>query len=1369
MDKPYNIGLDIGSHSIGWTVVDDNSKLVRIKGKLGYGVRLFDEGKTAEERRQFRTTRRRLKRRKWRLRLLHEIFEPHIAPLDETFFLRQKQSNLVPTQKKLPQLSLFNDRSDAEFYHKYPTIYHLRNALMTEKRQFDLREIYLAIHHIVKYRGHFLNAAPAASFKSGKFDLENKFDQLNLLFASAYSDLDFTLRTDNVDQVKAILLNEDLSASTRQRQALPLIYQTSANQKAAKKLTKSLATELLKAILGLKAKFDVLTGIETDDTKAWRLTFNAEDFDDKLNELNVTDNEAAMQIIEILRELYSSILLAAIVPENCTLSQAMMAKYNAHKQHLSLLRQVKTTLPAKKQKELQAAYDDYIDQHLPLDKFYAKLTKILPKEKETDNPQIIQILNLIDLDQLLPKQRTKDNGAIPHQLHQQELDQIIDNQKAYYPWLAQLNPNEKRQKVAKYKLDELVAFRVPYYIGPLIEAKTQQKTSGANFAWMIRKEPGTTTPITPWNFDEQVDRQASANEFIKRMTTTDTYLLGEDVLPKHSLLYQRFEVLNELNGIKIDQKRVTVRQKQAIFNDLFLKQPNITVKKLQQYLQAKGEYASAPIITGLSDPKKFNSQLSTYHEYKKIFGGLIDDPDKQADFEKCIEWSTIFEDSQILKDKLKEINWLTPEQRHKVANKRYQGWGRLSKKLLTQLVDYNGQRIIDILWNTTDNFMQIVHSEAFDKAIIKENQALLTQYNPQAVIDDLYTSPQNKKALRQILLVVNDIQKALKGQAPSRILIEFAREDQENPRLSTQRKQQVENAYKEASDALLSSAEVRQELKGLDNKAFANTRLFLYFMQGGRDIYTGKSLNIDDLSKYDIDHILPQAFIKDNSLDNRVLVSAKMNRSKSDQVPLNDFAEICYGKQMRQQWEKMLRAGLITRKKYHNLTLNPESINKYTAKGFINRQLVETRQVTKLATNLLVDQYAEDDVQLITVKSNLTHQMREEFDFPKNRNVNNHHHAFDAYLTAFVGLYLLKRYPKLAPYFVYGDYQKGASQNSKWRNFNFLGNLHREKVVDKNTGEIIWQRDAGLGELNRIYNFKKILVTRALRVNRGPMFKQTIYKAEEDKSSGRGSKQLIPTKKNRPTELYGGYTNKETAYLCLVKEPHKKGDIYRICSVLNMWLTELDRIADPIAKAQKLTELLTPQFTTTKKKQGQKIPVVKPFKVVIPKILINQRFFSRGQELSIGSAIYMHNEQELFLTKKAIYLLNGQLADNEAHELAPKIYQQILDQVNHYFPLYDTLKSREKLNNGKCTFINSPWRDKRENKKISQTGQKSILNKILVGLHANAARIKLSELNFKSDFGLLVQNPTITFSPDDQIIYQSPTGLFERRVTLKEL
>ncbi len=73
------------------------------------------------------------------------------------------------------------------------------------------------------------------------------------------------------------------------------------------------------------------------------------------------------------------------------------------------------------------------------------------------------------------KQRTRENIVIPHQLHQQELDKIIENQSQYYPWLAELNPNKQRRKDAKYLLDELVAFRIPYYVGPLVTPEDQKK------------------------------------------------------------------------------------------------------------------------------------------------------------------------------------------------------------------------------------------------------------------------------------------------------------------------------------------------------------------------------------------------------------------------------------------------------------------------------------------------------------------------------------------------------------------------------------------------------------------------------------------------------------------------------------------------------------------------------------------------------------------------------------------------------------------------------------------------------------------------------------------------------------------------------
>jgi CRISPR-associated endonuclease Csn1 len=49
------------------------------------------------------------------------------------------------------------DYTDIEYHKDYPTIYHLRSELIhNSEKKFDIRLIYLALHHMMKHRGHFL-------------------------------------------------------------------------------------------------------------------------------------------------------------------------------------------------------------------------------------------------------------------------------------------------------------------------------------------------------------------------------------------------------------------------------------------------------------------------------------------------------------------------------------------------------------------------------------------------------------------------------------------------------------------------------------------------------------------------------------------------------------------------------------------------------------------------------------------------------------------------------------------------------------------------------------------------------------------------------------------------------------------------------------------------------------------------------------------------------------------------------------------------------------------------------------------------------------------------------------------------------------
>ena len=68
--------------------------------------------------------------------------------------------------------------------------------------------------------------------------------------------------------------------------------------------------------------------------------------------------------------------------------------------------------------------------------------------------------------------------------------------------------------------------------------------------------------------------------------------------------------------------------------------------------------------------------------------------------------------------------------------------------------------------------------------------------------------------------------------------------------------------------------------------------------------------------KWNIDHIWPQAKIKDDSLDNKVLVSSNENGKKSDSYPISD--DIRHS--MAGLWHSLYKKGLISEKKYQRLT-----------------------------------------------------------------------------------------------------------------------------------------------------------------------------------------------------------------------------------------------------------------------------------------------------------------------------------------------------------------------------------------------------------------------------------------------------------------
>lgn len=102
----YYAGLDIGTDSVGYAVTDERYNLCKFKGEPMWGTTLFEATNSAEERRGYRTARRRLDRRQQRVKLLQELFALEIAKTDPDFFRRIAESYKYP-QSRDERIRLF--------------------------------------------------------------------------------------------------------------------------------------------------------------------------------------------------------------------------------------------------------------------------------------------------------------------------------------------------------------------------------------------------------------------------------------------------------------------------------------------------------------------------------------------------------------------------------------------------------------------------------------------------------------------------------------------------------------------------------------------------------------------------------------------------------------------------------------------------------------------------------------------------------------------------------------------------------------------------------------------------------------------------------------------------------------------------------------------------------------------------------------------------------------------------------------------------------------------------------------------------------------------------------------------------------------
>lgn len=1347
--KKYSIGLDIGTNSVGWSIVTDDYKVPSKKFKvLGntdkqyikknlLGALLFDGGETAADRRMKRTSRRRYTRRRNRIRYLQEIFREEIDKMDPNFFFRLEDSFYVAEDKRGSKYPIFGILKEEQEYHKkYPTIYHLRKALADGSEKADIRLIYMALAHMIKFRGHFLFEGDLSSENR---DVQQLFNQ----FVQIYDEIVEGSELSSVGAQVSDELTEKISKSRRLEKILTHFPAEKKN---------GLFGKLLSLSLGLKPNFKA--NFELDENAT--LQFSKDTYIEDLEELLGKIGEEYSALFEAVKALYDGILLSDIlvdsVPDTLApLSASMVSRFEEHQKDLRLLKdfianQLPTVYSEYFHNNTKNGYAGYIEGNTSQNDFYDYTKKLLSKIEGSE-----YFLEKLERDNFLRKQRTFDNGAIPHQIHLEEMRAILAKQEKYYSFL----------KNEKAKIEKILTFRIPYYVGPLAKGNS-------DFAWISRK---SDEKITPWNFDEVVDKEKSAIDFIQRMTNFDTYLPTEKVLPKHSMLYEEFTVYNELTKVRYENEQgktyfFDAEMKNAIFNGVFKQNRKVTIQAVKDFLTT--EYPELRIVglTGIDvETKSFNSSFATYQDLKKILDAeFLDDPKNTSIIEDIILTLTLFEDREMIHTRLKKYkDFFTRKQLKELERRHYTGWGRLSAKLIDGIKDkQSGKTILDFLKDdgyANRNLMQLINDDGLSfKDKIEEAQKVEDISDYQQVVQDLPGSPAIKKGILQSLKIVDELVEVM-GYEPERIVIEMARENQttvRGRRNSEQRYKRLENAMKELSGGL--NGEILNE-HPTDNMALQSDRLFLYYLQNGKDMYRDEELDISKLSSYDIDHIIPQSFIKDDSIDNKVLTSSSDNRGKSDNVPSKEVV-----KARRAFWNQLLASKLITQRKFDNLTKAARGgLTEEDRAHFIKRQLVETRQITKHVAGILDARFNQKDnhrVDIITLKSSLVNQFRKIYGLSKVRKVNDFHHAHDAYLNAVVAIAILKKYPSLKPEFVYGDFKKFSSFKTKTKateKLFFYSNIMNffcsekeiksgEKVklpvieVNDETGEVVWDKSKDPWTVKKVLSWPQVNIVKKVEVQTGRFSKESIHpKGNSTKLIARKSKdKLWDTKK------YGGFDSPVVAYTVFVASKGKNGKIRKDFVGITMMEKGLYE-KDPLS-----------------------LLASKGYRNVIPQSLIKLPKYSlfetnEGQRRLLASATEMQKGNEFVLPQHLVTLLyHAQKIEN-------------LNKPEHRKYVLEHKDEFEEILNLVIAFAEKNLDVAANLKKLE--GAKVMANDATIEEISNSFinLMTLTALGAPAEFSFLGQKiprkryTAIKSYLDKTLIRQSVTGLYETRIDLSKI
>lgn len=658
--------------------------------------------------------------------------------------------------------------------------------------------------------------------------------------------------------------------------------------------------------------------------------------------------------------------------------------------------------------------------------------------------------------------------------------------------------------------------------------------------------------------------------------------------------------------------------------------------------------------------------------------------------------------------------------------------------------------------------MEILHDNTlgFQEKVDEHNRKYYAENEKSLGVNELPGSPAIRRSLNQAIRIVDEIAK-IAGHAPANVFVEVTRDEDEKKKgkRTTKRWDAIEDALKafKAEGGDLAVMADFKELKAANVNL--DERLTLYLMQNGKCLYSGRAIDLNKLmagsGEYEVDHIIPRAYIKDDSLENKALVYREENQHKTDQLLIDKSIRW----KMGETWKQLHQAKMIGDKKYRNLLRS--SINENAMKGFVARQLVETSQMVKMAQALLEARYADAGTKIVPVKASVSHNLRDAAGLVKCREANDFHHAHDAFLACRLGLFIQMRHPgmyenPIGYSHVIKKYVREQSELFKKTHrmpgsAGFVVNSFMTAGFDPETGEVFddawneddevkryrgkylpdgWNAAAEVEGIRRALNYRQCYISRMPYVDTGAYWNANpISKRKAPK---------IEIKKELDPLLYGGYDSKNAAYFFIYEARDKKARPVLQMAMMPIYkMKELESDTSAFADyCRALTSGTSYEFV----------------RVVVPRLL-------KWQLVEIaGSRLYVNAEEEM---KSASQLAFSQEELLEISHVCQEGYYDGNTNRSVYRAIVRSLEKTE------CPMLACDL--DLENKyeafgALDVVEQKALLIKLLELCMGNkkSMPIDLKALGGKKTGGRL--RPARNKVPEGfAVIDQSVTGMFERR------